>query len=194
MSAVHRHLLKAIRLAHLYLTLFGVVVILLFAVTGFMLNHENWFMPSEPRTRTVEVVLSTQLLDPLDKLEISEALRRECVISGTVNSYRADDDSIEIEYVRPSERVVAEVRRPSGQATVTFESWGIAGLMTDLHKGKSAGRAWGVLIDATCVLLVLISGTGLYLWHSLRSRGKWGLMIVVLGAGIAAVVYYRLVP
>src|SRR5207247_7147213 len=168
----YRRLLKACRLAHLYLTLFGLALILFFAVTGFMLNHEDWFLPAEPRTRTAEATLPAAYAEPLDKFEVTEALRREFRVAGLVNSFRADDESVEVEYVYPGGRAVAEVRRATGRAVVTFETRGVAGLMTDLHKGKSAGPAWGLVIDGVCALLLAVSATGLVLWYSLKARGQ----------------------
>ena len=53
MSHGHRILLKCARLVHVYLTMFGCLLILFFAVTGFMLNHEDWFLSdSEEETST----------------------------------------------------------------------------------------------------------------------------------------------
>jgi hypothetical protein len=194
MSPAYRRLLKASRTAHLYLTLFGLVLIVFFAVTGFMLNHEDWFGLGEPRERTAEGVLPTAVLNPVDKFEASEAIRREFGTAGVVNSFRIDDDTIEVEYLRPGGRAVAEAQRDTGRTVVTFEERGWAGVMTDLHKGKSAGRAWGLLIDAVCILLLIISTTGLILWWSLRSRGKWAAVGFLLGTGLAFATYYWRVP
>ena len=196
MTPAYRKLLKTSRIAHLYLTLFGLVLILFFAVTGFMLNHEDWFLPAEPRTRTAEGTLSATVLSssPVDKFEVAEALRREFAIAGLVNSFRADDDAIEVEFLRPGERAVVEIRRENGRAVATYESRGWAGIMTDLHKGKSSGFAWSLIIDGVCILLLLISATGIVLWSSLKSRGKWGAVALVVGGGAAFGVFYWLVP
>ena len=48
----------------------------------------------------------------------------------------------------------------------------------------------GLVIDAVCVLLAVISATGLVLWTSLKSRGKWGAALVLLGAMSAALLDY----
>ncbi len=194
MTRAFRRILKACRITHVYLTLFGLVLILFFAVTGFMLNHEDWFLPSEPRTRTVEGTLPSALLISVDKFDVSEAVRREFAIAGVANSFRVDDDSVEIEYLRPGERVFTEVQRETGRTVVKFETSGWAGIMTDLHKGKSAGRAWGLVIDAVCVLLLVISATGLVLWSSLKTRGKWGAGAFLFGVGAVLAVFYWMVP
>lgn len=194
MSPAHRHLLKVARLTHLYLTLFGLVLILFFSVTGFMLNHEGWFLPDEPATRTAEGTVPEATQPTADRLDVSEGIRRAFGVRGEVKAYRADDDTVEVEYLRPGERTLAEVRRSDGHATVTVESRGWMAVGTDLHKGKYAGRAWALLIDAVCVLLVVISATGLVLWSSLKSRGKWGAALLLFGGAAGWAVYYWLVP
>jgi hypothetical protein len=194
MAPAYRRLLKWARTIHVYLTLFGLVLILFFAVTGFMLNHEDWFGLNEPRTWDAEGTLSKGLLDPVDRLAVVEALRKHHGATGEVHSFKELDDAVEVEFLRPSGRVVAEVRREDGAVKLEFSATGLAGLLTDLHKGKSAGAAWGLVIDAVCVLLLVVSATGLVLWGSLKSRGKGGLAVTLLGAAAALAVYYLSVP
>jgi hypothetical protein len=194
MTPAYRYLLKTCRLTHLYLTLFGLALILFFAVTGFMLNHEDWFVSAEPRTRTAEATLPPAYAEPVDKFEVTEGLRRAFGIGRLVNSFRTDDKTVEVEFVHPGGRAVAEVQRATGQTVVKFETRGVAGLITDLHKGKSAGPAWGLVIDGVCVLLLAVSATGLVLWWSLKARGQFDMAALVFGAGVAAAVYYWLVP
>ncbi len=194
MSPAYRRLLKAARAAHLYLTLAGLALILFFAVTGFMLNHESWFLPDEPVTRTAEATVPEATDPAADRLDVSEGVRRAFGARGEVKSYRADDETVEVEYLRPGERTLVEVRRGDGHATATVESRGWAAVAVDLHKGKYTGRAWMLLIDVVCVLLLVIAATGLVLWWSLKSRGRWGAALVVLGGAAGYAVYHWLVP
>jgi hypothetical protein len=194
MTPAYRRLLKWSRLAHVYLTLFGLVLILGFAITGFMLNHESWFLPTEPWTRQAEGMMPANLLHPVDRLGVVETLRNDFGAAGAVSSFREDDDGLEVELVRPGMRVVASVRLADGQTTVQFETRGWAGILMDLHKGKSAGWAWGWVIDGVCVLLLAVAATGLVLWWSLRGRGKWGAVVLLCGTALAVAVYYWLVP
>ena len=50
MSRFHRWLLKTARTIHVYVTLLGLALILFFAITGFMLNHIEWFEFEQVRT------------------------------------------------------------------------------------------------------------------------------------------------
>jgi uncharacterized protein len=194
MTPGYRRLLKWSRLVHVYLTLFGLGLILFFAVTGFMLNHEDWFMPTEPRSSSTEGGVPTALLQPVDRLGVVEALRNQFGATGAMNSFREDDESVQVEFVRPGMRAVAEVRVNDGKTTLQTESRGFSAVLTDLHKGKSAGWIWGLVIDGVCVLFLIIAVTGLVLWWSLRGRGKGGTTMIVLGAAIAVAIFWQFVP
>ncbi len=216
MSPTFRRVLKAARICHVYLTLFTLTLILFFAVTGFMLNHEDWFLPDTPRETVVEGELPKELValpagandsddesnSQVDKFEVCEALRKKFDIRGTVhpNSFRCDRSTVEVTFARPSEKATAEIDRETGHVKLTRETNGFAGIITDLHKGKStgsvwkAGTGWSLLIDATCIVLIVISATGLILWWSLKSRGKWGTVAFIAGTLIAVALYFTGVP
>lgn len=194
MTPAYRRLLKWSRLIHVYLTLFALGLILLFAVTGFMLNHEDWFISPEPRTRTTEGVLPTNLFHPTDRLGIVEELRNKYGAAGAVNSFREDDESVQIEFVRPGMRTIAELQVSDGRTSIQTELRGWMAVLTDLHKGKSAGPIWGLVIDVVCVFFLIIAGTGLVLWWSLRGRGKAGTAVILFGVAAIAVIYWNFVP
>lgn len=219
MKPFYRRALKVSRYCHLYITLFTLTLILFFAATGFMLNHEDWFLPDNPRETKFEGEIPLALVScpptatatdaseddasPLvDKFEVCEALRKAFGINGVVHSdsFRCDRDTVEVVFGGPGGKTTAEVARDTGKVKITRETNGFAGIITDLHKGKStgsiwkAGTGWSLLIDAVCIALGLISITGLVLWSSLKSRGKWGAALLLAGTGIALGIYFLTVP
>jgi hypothetical protein len=195
MTPAYRRLLKCAHLAHLYLTLTGLALILFFAVTGFMLNHEDWFL-DRTREREVKGSVPTALLEPSDRLAVVELLRKDYGVAGALTQFKDEPGSdLELVFQRPGQQIVVEILREEGQATVRFTGGGgLAEVMTDLHKGKTAGPAWGVLIDVVCGLLLVVSTTGLILWWSLKSRGRHGTFFILLGAAAATAVYWLCVP
>ncbi|NBO92514.1 MAG: hypothetical protein EBV06_09440 [Planctomycetia bacterium] len=184
MSPMRKALLKWARRIHLYLTLFTLGLILLFAVTGFMLNHEDWFVSGEPNTRTVEGKLPLAMLSGPDRLAVVETLRNNFSAVGPVDSFEEQDDTLTVVFKRPGLRVEAVIQRDGGETTLAFESKGLNGILLDLHRGKSTGWLWSLVIDGLCVCLVITALTGLVLWSSLKDRGRPGL--VVMAAGVAA--------
>jgi len=195
MKPFYRRVLKCARLMHLYLTLSGLALILFFTLTGFMLNHEDWFL-DRTREREVNGRLPESMLDPVDRLAVVEELRKNFGVAGALTQFKDEPgDDIEIVFQRPGQQIVAEIGRDDGQTNVRFTGGGgLTEVMTDLHKGKSAGPVWGLVIDAVCVLLLLVSMTGMILWWSLKSRGRYGAVFILLGAAAAAAVYFLFVP
>ncbi|VTR91296.1 PepSY-associated TM helix domain protein OS=Chthoniobacter flavus Ellin428 GN=CfE428DRAFT_6259 PE=4 SV=1: PepSY_TM_1: PepSY_TM_1 [Gemmata massiliana] len=227
MSPLHRWILKTSRTVHVYLTLFGLTLILFFAVTGFMLNHTEWFLPDDAKLEAQTRRESRPL--PLDKmpggklpvpsessgeatgeekLAVVEALRKEFDVRGELSSFvfvKDDNDrpQIKVEFKRAGGETVAtiDVESATTEVASTYQGWAI--VMTDLHRGnrgnmsnevKRTGRVWSFVIDGTCVLLLIISATGLVMWWSLKSRGKWGAILFVIGTAITGAVYYWFVP
>ncbi len=215
MSRLQRWLLKTARTVHVYVTLFGLMLILFFAITGFMLNHIEWFLPNEPQTRIESRNLpldrfpNRKLPDAGDttgdlKLVVVEALRKEFGITGELSSFdNGDDDQIVVGFKRAGGEAECRINRENASTEVEqrFQGWAI--VMTDLHRGnrgnvtnepKFTGELWTWVIDITCVMLLIISATGLFLWWSLKSRGKWGGILLLLGGTATFVVYYWFVP
>jgi hypothetical protein len=194
MSPFRRELLRWARTVHLYVTLFALALVLFFSVTGFMLNHEDWFLPADSFGRTQEGKIPTELLaEPADKLAVVELLRKDYEAVGLVDSETldTDDDPIRIVFKRPGTEVEALIKRESGETEVTIRSRGISAILLDLHRGKSTGKVWSLVIDATCVVLLILAATGLIMWSSLRGRGRFSLLVLVGGTMLSVLVVLR---
>ena len=166
MSPFHRGLVKWARTVHLYVTLSMLMMVLLFSVTGFMLNHEDWFTPTEPHTLTRTGMIPVELLSEPDRLGVVEHLRKEFQVVGLVDSFEVEDDSLRIVFKLPGTEVEALIRREDGETNVTTRWRGMGGILLDLHRGKSTGMVWSVVIDVVCGVFVVLAATGLILFWS----------------------------
>lgn len=193
MSPFQRGLLKAAKTIHLYVTLLTLVLILFFAVSGFMLNHEDWFSPTEPYRTMHTGSIASVFLSPVDRLGIVELLRKDFGAVGLVETFEEEDDRIRVVFKRPGTQVTAEVLKATGMAEVAIDTRGWTGMFLDLHRGKATGQVWRFVLDAVCVSLVIITLTGLILFQSLKGRGRYGWMILIVGA-VAGIVGYLTVP
>ncbi len=91
MTQAHRWLLRWARSLHVYLTLFGFTLLFFFAVTGFMLNHEDWFLPQQATFG----IIPPDLCTPEKRDDIVERLRSEFSVPGDLESLDAiAEDSI----------------------------------------------------------------------------------------------------
>ncbi len=66
--------------------------------------------------------------------------------------------------------------------------------MNDLHKGRDTGSTWKWLIDASAVLLSLVSLTGLMLIVFLYKRRTAGLSAAAIGLLLCLLLYRFVVP
>ena len=196
MTSHHFRLLfkKWSRLIHIYLSMLGLLVILFFSITGIMLNHEEWFGFAEPRIRKTEGTLPAALLLAPDKLGIVEKLRKDFGATGALDSFDVRDDELALVFKSPGRRTEATITRADGHAEVSNETHGFAGRFVELHRGTEAGPAWRLVIDATAILLLLSSFTGLVLWLLVPKWRPLGIVALVVCAGVCAVVYLVFVP
>src|SRR5437870_5389284 len=97
-----RLLKKWSRTFHIYLSMLGLFGILFFAITGFMLNHEEWFNLAEPRVRKIQGTMGLPLLKEPDKLGVVEKLRKDFGATGAVDSFEIQDSQITVVFKGPA--------------------------------------------------------------------------------------------
>ena len=196
MTSHHFRLLfkKWSRLVHIYLSMLGLLAIVFFSITGIMLNHEEWFGFAEPRIRKTEGTVPAALLTTPDKLGIVEKLRKDLGATGALDSFDVRDDELALVFKSPGRRTEATITRADGHAEVSIETHGFSGRFVELHRGTEAGPAWRLVIDATAILLLLSSFTGLVLWLLVPKWRPLGIVALVVCAGVCAVVYLVFVP
>ncbi len=121
MTQAHRWLLKWARTLHVYLTLFGFMLLLFFAATGFMLNHEDWFLPQQITTGTIPV----ELCDPEKRDNLVDRLAKDFSVPGNLESADPAEDGSTLQLAFRYEDAVSgkilvtdvEIRRDDGHTT-----------------------------------------------------------------------------
>jgi hypothetical protein len=185
---------KWTRTLHIYLSMLGLLVLVFFAATGFMLNHEEWFGFAEPRVLEKQGVIPAAMLEAPDKLAIVELLRKDYAATGALDAFEIEDDQLNVIFKSPGRRTQATITRPDGQADVSIETHGFAGRLVELHRGTDAGRGWRLILDASAILFLIIGFTGLTLWMFVPKWRPLGLIAVAASIAICATVYFTLVP
>lgn len=231
MSPLYRWVVKWARTVHLYLSLVGLGLLLFFAVTGFTLNHEDWFLPpAEERTATAPCAIPAEwAADPQkNELAIVEHLRREYgrYVVGSLSTVEdaqgeslggkkplleIDSESIRGVFKRPGSQVSVVIYRAEyeqkgktpesdhtfkpGEGEITYTKNGGVIFLNDLHRAKDSSGAWHLLLDVVALLVVLVAGTGIVMWLSLKGRGRFGWVVAVGGVvlSVLVVVVFELV-
>lgn len=186
------------RWLHIYLSMASFGILFFFAVTGLTLNHQDWFAKQQ-RTSTYKGSLQHTWLRPPDgkevaKLEIVEKLRAAHGIKAALTDFRVDDAQLSVNFKGPGYTADTFIDRDSGAYEVTETRMGWGAIINDLHKGRDSGHAWAVLIDASAILMTLVSVTGLALIFFLAKRRRSGLIALAVGAAACWALYMIFVP
>lgn len=192
MTHTYARFAGVVRTVHIYLTMSAFLLMMFFAITGLVLNHEDW-IAGQAVTRDTTATLPQTLLDGPDKLMIVERLRADFGAIGAVSTFDVDPASLHIELKGPGRHTEADVDRKSGKLTIKVERRGLLMRLDDLHRGKDTGMAWRWMLDVSAGLLFLGSLSGILIWWALPRRRKWGVAALI-GGTVAVIVFYLLVP
>src|SRR5262245_56257138 len=186
-----RRLASLSRWLHIYLSMTSFAILLFFAVTGLTLNHAERFS-ALPRIAQIKGKVEIEWIKAedaaVDKLAIVEHLRQAHSIKGALSDFRLDESQASVSFKGPGYAADAFIDRETGEYELTETRSGLVAAINDLHKGRDTGRAWSWLIDASAVLMALVSLTGLVLIWFVKRRRLSGLML----AGVCGVVCYSI--
>lgn len=192
-KTVLRHAGIWARTLHIYASMAGFLLVLLFAVTGVTLNHQDlgW---GEPVTATSTVTLPLATVKAADASAVQTALHSILHITTPASSYQAYEEEINVAFNSPGRRMQAIVNRTDGSVKVVSETRGAIGVINDLHKGMETGAAWRWMVDATAILIGFSAISGIVTLVSLPKRRLPGLATTAGGAVVVLAIYWWLVP
>ncbi len=182
------------RTIHIYLTMMGLLAMVLFGATGYTINHEDWFGATKP---VVDEQQGTMSKDPVvkgDRLGVVEQLRTKYRISGAVTSYDDFEDDVSISFKEPGQIWEIRITKADGKVDVHHETFNFAALINNLHRGRYSGESWRWVIDVSALLIVLACLTGFILWLALPRRRRAGIAFLAAGTLITLGVIYLFVP
>lgn len=171
----------------------SLIGMLLFAITGFTLNHAGQ-IEAKPVVVSRKATLPADLLALLAKgpeegkrplpvaLEpfLDKAVGAE--VAGREGEWSADE--VYVALARPGGDAWVSIDRETGAIEHEKTTRGAVSLLNDLHKGRNAGKAWGWFIDIFAGACIIFTVTGLILlqFHARARPLTWPLV----GLGLAA--------
>jgi uncharacterized protein len=180
-------------LIHIYVSMAGLTLALLFGVTGLALNHQDFGL-SDPRTTTSQIIVDRSLVEHPDQAALEQRLRQQLGIRSPSTDYHDDPAQIQMTFAAPGTRTVVTIDPTDGRADVERESRGLLGRLGDLHKGFDAGNVWYWTIDVAAALIVVSSVTGIVTLLALRHRRRTGFTVGALGVLTVIAIYLICVP
>jgi hypothetical protein len=131
--------------------------------------------------------------DPLQgvaRLEVVEHLRRQHGIKGFLASFTGDDRECVVNFKGPGYTADVFIDRSSGRYQLSQTYHGFVAVINDLHKGRDTGPVWSILIDASAIVMTVVSLSGLILIFYIKRRRIAGVAVGLLGLITLAVVWY----
>ena len=193
MKHAGRIILHWVLLAHIYVSMAGFTLALLFGATGLTLNHQDFGL-SDPRVAKSEISVDENLVRNPDQAALEQCLRQKLGIRSASTDYHDDPDQIQMTFAAPGTRTVVTINRANGKGEVEKEDRGFMGKLGDLHKGFDSGAAWFWMIDVAAGLLVLSSLSGMVTLVALRARRRTGFAVCALGVLPVVLIYVIWVP
>ena len=180
-------------LIHIYVSMAGFTLAILFGATGLTLNHQDFGL-SDPRTAKTTITVDRKLLDNPDQAALERHLREQLGIRSRSTDYHEDPDQIQMTFAVPGARTVVTINRTDGRADIEKENRGFLGRLGDLHKGFDTGKVWYWTIDVAALLIVISSMTGIVTLLALRARRRTGFTVGALGVLTVLALYLIWVP
>jgi uncharacterized protein len=192
-----KHIVRVIThwglLLHIYVSMAGFALTLLFALTGLTLNHQD-FGAGNPRLSTSTIEFPPEMMANPNRNAIAAYLASKLQIATPLKDYHEDDEQIQMTYAAPGHRTVVTIDREKRTGEVEFETRGLLGRLDDLHKGFDSGRAWYWVIDVAAILLGISALTGMVTLISLRARRVSGFVFGGMGLVTLLAIYFFCVP
>jgi uncharacterized protein len=183
--------LKQLHTWHWMSSAISLIGLLLFAITGFTLNHAA-DIEGSPRTIDHAVQLPPALLAKVKADDLPDAKKPipadvakwvqaqvKIEASGTAE-WSADE--IYLAKPRPGGDAWIAIDRATGAVTSETTNRGWIAYLNDLHKGRNAGGWWKLFIDIFAFACLVFTLTGLVLlWmHSKHRKSTWPIVIAGL--------------
>jgi uncharacterized protein len=170
---------------------------LMFAITGFTLNHAaqiearpSVVTRSETAPRDVVSALRRAAPSGVESKNqkgivppaLAEWLARTLEVDAAGREAEWSADEIYVGLPRPGGDAWVSVALDSGEVQYEATSRGAISYLNDLHKGRNTGRAWSLFIDVFAIACLVFSVTGLVLLklHASGRMATWPLV----GAGL----------
>jgi len=182
---------------HGYLSAFAFLALIFFAITGLLLNHPEWTttdkeQPSKEATVTLvaaDLARAKAAEDPAKAL--GEAVGKATPLIGAWQSGEVIDEEAQLRFEGPKGSSDVVVDLATGKAEVETKHARLIDTINELHRGKNASTAWKAIIDASAIVILLLSLIGYVLFFSLRFRLRTSLILTGVSLlGLVGVVVF----
>lgn len=180
-------------------------LLILFCITGVLLNHTEWISGSSvdgSLEKNLPAHIQKALPQSSDEVfenpplsEIQELLKQQYHLE-KVSEISLDEDAGEIifDYKLPAGYASAIVDVNQKVLFLEYRKGSTWAILSDLHKGRNSAAVWSWLIDLSAILMVLFSLVGMVILFQNNKYRTLGLMLAGLGTVTPFIIYWIWVP
>ncbi len=183
--------LKQLHMWHWMSSAISLIGLVLFAITGFTLNHaadiEGSPVVTEKSAQMPPAILGRLGVDPAGgkgalPAQVATWVEDNFPVKANGEAEWSADE-IYLPAPRPGGDAWVAIDRASGEVTGEVTDRGWISYLNDLHKGRNSGGEWSLFIDIFSFACLVFAVTGLFLlWlHAAKRKSTWPLV----GAGLA---------
>ncbi|MFP3351344.1 PepSY-associated TM helix domain-containing protein [Pseudoalteromonas sp. SIMBA_153] len=198
-----RALYSTSRALHIYISTALFFLLILFCVSGIVLNHVDWLKNDKNNgqiTAAIPAELLTKAQTELNTLpaiypQIEAYLAKQYGLNKVKSiEWEKQDSLVILDYSLPAGYAYAEFDFISGELLLDYQTGGVLSVIGDLHKGRYSGDVWSWVIDISAVLMILFAITGMIILFQNRKKRIAGIWITALGVATPIVIYLCWVP
>lgn len=188
---INKSVLNYSRLIHVYVSMALLTLMVFFSITGITLNHPEWFADEQAEVEELELQIPEHLLVAEAQGQLLDYLYKQTWFAGKRLQLERDEYELFISDKGPGRHLTLTLDLQTGEAFVESTNYGIWAKLNDLHKGRNSGALWRFIIDASALLMILFSITGLVLALAQRRINKTlGLSLVTTLAVVLCYLFY----
>ena len=175
---------RAIRNIHLMTGLACCLFLLMYAVSGVQMSHNNWFDMKPTVTETLVPVDPSAATSPR---ALAAELMRAHGLRGEITRANAGESGYEVTISRPGTVVEARYIPGAPDARLETSKARFMGLMNRMHHvnglwhDDAVFNVWGGFVGLVSLALLVLGGTGVYLWFKICDERLIGGLILSLG-------------
>jgi hypothetical protein len=181
---------QSTRSLHLYIGLFLSPLILIFALSVFVMNHDH--PVSDPPTSVKETRTIDTLPENLESMDAVQVIMKQAGLSGWVTFYRHLKERNQFRFIvlRPTARRNVTVDLETRTLEIEKRPSGLKGTLYSLHTFPGPHTQeknwfflflWWIFADSVAYGSIFLSVSGIYLWYFLKKERKIGLVLITLG-------------
>jgi hypothetical protein len=185
---------------HGYLSAVAFVALLFFSATGIVMNHpsitDNHLPDLIQKPFTLTPAESAAILtspDPGQTL-VKTSERHIGKLKGGFRDGQLDGTDVFVRLQGASSNTDLHGNLKTGRVEVTIVPAGKLDVLNNLHRGDRAGKLWQGLVDASAILLIVVSLLGYILFLSMRFRVRTALILTGTTLIALTAIFFFAVP